>query len=382
MSGTGQSVLRQAVESLLRARADAERELHDVATRAAKAALRPSEAARAARHPLVRHAADDTAALAGALPAELTAVAVATRTAIATEIHALLSLLAVDHHQLPPLPPLDPVALAVPGAAGFVRAFPDGFARSYVATVLGDLSGGRATSKADAAAQPAARQLAIDDARDRIVAAVSAPHQAVVRAWLSDEACHAVEIHGPQVSDRELELRVGWTRPPDHSTPGADPWRLRPDGKVVSRHRAGSEASRFTSPEAFARPIDVLLTHAGQYPGGLDTFFADHADDGVAAFFLPAGTAGLGPGDTFGHRGAGTGTTEAAQDWVRVRADAMRKDGECAPPVRTLAYDPLAEGDDPGVRMVFREGPAGWTMTTYYPSSAPGSDNVRLENPA
>ncbi|SDT71612.1 hypothetical protein [Jiangella sp. DSM 45060] len=380
MSGSGQSVLRQAVESLLRARADAERELHDVAARAAKAALRPSEAARAARHPLARRAADDAAGPAAAFPADLAALATDTRTAIATEIHALLDLLAVDHHQLPPLPPLDPGPLAVPGAAGFVQAFPDGFARSYVAAVLGDLSGGRATSKADAAAQPAARQLAIDDARDRIVAAVSPPHQAVVRAWLSHEACHAVEIHGPQVSDRELELRVGWTRPPDHATPGADPWRIRPDGKVVSQHRVMVDAGAFTSEAAFVRPLEAFLAVAGRHEGGIDGFLRDHSAGGIAPFFITARQGGLAPGDAVAYRGAGTGTPQAARDWVRMRRDAMKNDDECMAPVRTIPYDPIADGADPGVRLVFKHREDGWVMVTYYPSDSPAPDNQRLED--
>ncbi|TDD70527.1 hypothetical protein E1262_09835 [Jiangella aurantiaca] len=382
MSGSGQSVLRQAVESLLRARADAERGLDELTARVAKAAVRPAETARAGRHPLARRAGDDAAALAGAIPDELAALSTATRTAIATEVHALLDLLAVNHHQLPPLPPLDARPLSVPGATGFLTAFPEGFARSYVATVLGDLSSGRTTSKAEASAHPGAQQAAIDAARDQIVAAVAPEHRERVREWLSHPDCHAVEVHGPQVSDRDLEFRAGWTRPPDHGTEGADKWRVRPDdGKVISKHRPGAEASRFNSPAAFARPLGLLLAHADQYPGGLEQLLADHADDGAVAFFLPAATTDLRPGDTFGYRGAGTGTAEAASDWVRVRAAAMGKDGECAPPVRALTYDPVTDGSDPGVRVVFKEGTNGWVMTTYYPSTAPGPDNVRLEYP-
>lgn len=252
-----------------------------------------------------------------------------------------------------------------------------------MATVLGDLSAGRATSKADAAAHPGADQAAIDAARERIIAVVAPEHRQRVREWLSHPDCHAVEIHGPQVSDRELELRAGWTRPPDHGTDGADKWRVRDhDHKVVSKHRAGAEATRFASPQAFAHPLDVLLTHADQYPGGLDAFLDDHSDDGAVAFHLSATSAGLGAGDTFGHRGAGTGTPEAAKDWVQVRADAMRKADECTPPVRTLAFDPIDDGPDPGIRLVFRERPEGWGLTTYYPSAVPAPDNVRLEFPA
>lgn len=381
MSGSGQSVLRQAVEGLLRARTDAERGLDDVAARLRSAAFRPGETARAGPHPLARRAADDAAAAGARLPDELATVATATRTAIATELHALLSLLAVDHHQLPPLPPLDVRPLAGAGDRAFLSAFSEGFARSYVATVLADLSRGVTTSKAEAAAHPGAAQVDIDDALDRIMAAVAPEHRERVREWLSHPDCHAVEIHGPQVSDRDLELRAGWTRPPDHGTEGADTWRVRPeDQKVISKHSAGTEATRFNFPEAFARPLDVLLTAAAARPGGVEKLLADHALGGRVAIFIPAERAGLEEGDASGYRGAGVGTAEAAADWVKMRGMAMKKDGECLPPVRTLPYDPTSHGPDAGVRLVFARGDDGWTMITYYAASAPGHDNKRLED--
>ncbi len=323
MSGSGQSVLRQAVEGLLRARADAERGLDEVAARVATAAVRPAETARAGRHPLARRAASDAAVVGALLPDDLAAVA----------------------------------------------------------TVLGDLSRGRAVSKADAAAHPGALQVDVDAARSLSVAAVAPEHRDLVREWLSHPDCHAVEIHGPQVSDRDLELRAGWTRPPDHGTEGADTWRVRPeDQKVVSKHSAGTEATRFNSPEAFARPLDVLLAAATQHPGGVDKIFADHSFGGRVAIFIPADRAGLAEGDAFGYRGAGIGTAEAATDWVKMRGMAMKKDGECLPPVRTLPYDPTSHGPDAGVRLVFARGDDGWTMITYYAAGSPGHDNKRLED--
>lgn len=380
MSGSGQSVLRQAVEGLLRARADAERGLDEVTARVAKAALRPAETARAGRHPLARRAADDAAVKAGAVPGELAALSTAARTAIATEVHALLSLLAVDHHHLPPLPPLDARPLAAPGDRAFLAAFSEGFARSYVATVLSDLADGRPTSKSDAAAHPGARQSTIDAARDRIVAAVAPEHRDLVRAWLSHPACHAVELHGPQVGDRDLELRAGWSRPPDHGTDGADAWRIRDDGKVVSKHQVMVDAGAFTSAAAFGRPLDAFLTVAGRHPDGVDGFLRDHSTEGVAPFFIAARQGGLAPGDAVARRGAGTGTPQAARDWVKMRRDAMKKDDECIPPVRTIPYDPIADGSDPGVRLVFKRGEDGWIMVTYYPSDGPAPDNQRLED--
>ncbi|SDU20415.1 hypothetical protein [Jiangella alkaliphila] len=378
MSGSGQSVLRQAVEGLLRARADAERGLDEVAARVATAAVRPAETARAGRHPLARRVADEAAAVGARLPDELAAVATATRMAIATEVHALLDLLAVGHHQLPPLPPLDAGPLAGPGDRAFLAAFSEGFARSYVATVLGDLARGRAVSKADAAAHPGALQVDVDAARSLIVAAVAPEHRELVREWLSHPNCHAVEIHGPQVSDRDLELRAGWTRPPDHGTDSADKWRVRPDGRVVSEHAAGIEASRFSSPEAFARPLGVFLDAAARHPGGLDGLLDQHFPAGIAPIFIDAERARLAPGDVTGVRGAGTGTVPAAKDWRKLRNSAMKKDGECLPPVHTVPYDPFQDGSDAGVRLIFKKR-GTWSMTTYYPTGEPAHDNVRLE---
>jgi hypothetical protein len=376
----GQSVLRHAVESLLRAHADVERALDGASGAATDRVARVAEIARQAGHPVARSAADDVAAMVPVVDRALAELTAATGTVLTQQVHTLLDLLAVNHHGLPSLPALDVAPISVPGGP-LIDAFPEGFARSYVATVLGDLSSGRATSKGEAAGHPGAQQADIDVARDRIVDAVAPEHRVQVREWLSHPDCHAVEIHGPQVGDRELELRAGWTRPPDHGTEGADKWRVRQeDQKVVSKHSTGPEATRFNSPEAFARPLDALLSAASHHPGGIDQLLTDHAFGGRVAIYVTVGQAGLSEGDTFGYRGAGTGTAEAATDWTKMRGMAMKKDGECMPPVRTLAYDPTSHGRDPGVRLVFAEGDDGWTMITQYPAGSPRHDNKRLED--
>lgn len=381
MSGSGQSVLRQAVESLLHVRADAEQALGHAAGVARSRVAGVAEVARQAPHPVARSVADEIGAAAPAVERAMAELTAATGAVLAQQVHAVLDLLAVSHHGLAPLPPLDPGPLSGPGDRAFLAAFPSGFARSYVSTVLGDLSSGRSTSKTEAAAHPGAGQAVIDVTRERILAVVAPEHRARVRAWLEHADCHAVEIHGPQVSDRELELRAGWTRPPDHGTDGADQWRVREDDhKVVSKHSTGTDATRFNTPEAFARPLDVLLSAGEHHPGGIDQLFADHAFGGRVAIFIPADQAGLTDDDTFGHRGAGIGTAEAAKDWVKMRTMAMKKDGECLPPVRTLAYDPMSHGPEAGVRLVFVEGDDGWTMITNYPAGSPGHDNKRLED--
>ncbi|TDC51881.1 hypothetical protein E1212_10760 [Jiangella ureilytica] len=377
MSGSGG--VRRAIETLLRAHADVSRSLGGASSAAAVRVTRVAEVAREARHPVTRAVADDVEAAAPAVERAMAELTAETGRVLATEVHALLDLLAVSHHGQESLPPLDLGRLGGPGSLS-AEAFPSGFARSYVATVLGDLSRGAATSKAEAAAHPAADQASIDAARERIIAVVAPEHRARVRAWLEHPDCHAVEIHGPQVGDRELELRAGWTRPPDHGTEGADTWQVRKDDhKVVSKHRAGPDASAFTSAEAFARPLEAFLGVAARHPHGVDGFLDECADLGWAAFFIKADQGGLQPGDTTARRGAGTGTPPAATDWIRMRNDAMKKDGECPPPVRTISYDPIAEHPDSGVRLVFRHGDDGWVMVTYYPSDSPAPDNQPLE---
>ncbi|MBB5787655.1 hypothetical protein [Jiangella mangrovi] len=378
MNGPGG--VRRAVESLLHAHHDALRSLGGAADAARDRVTRVAEVARQADHPAVRSVGDDVAAVAPGVERAMADLTAATGTVLAREVHALLDLLAVSHHGLDPLPALDLEPLAEPAdSRAFVAAFPAGFARSYVATVLADLPGGATTSKAEAAAHPGADQAAIDAARERILAVVAPEHRARVRAWLEHPDCHAVEIHGPQVGDRELELRAGWTRPPDHGTDGADKWRVREDDqKVVSEHSVGIEASRFTSPEAFARPLGVLLDAASRHPDGLDGFLDQHFPAGIAPIFIDADRAGLAPGDATGFRGAGTGTPQAAKDWKKLRNSAMKKDGECLPPVHTVPYDPIQEGSDSGARLIFKKR-GTWSMTTYYPTGEPAYDNVRLE---
>ncbi|TDE00318.1 hypothetical protein [Jiangella asiatica] len=373
----GAGGIRRAVEELLRVEAEVSRLVDGAARDAGRQGARVADVLRQARHPPVRNTADEVAGLSATLPGAIEPIAQTSSAALATEVHALLGLLAVDHHHLDPLPPLNTGAPRTSG--GMAGAFPEGFARDYVQTVLDDLRRGRATTKDQAGAHPDADQALVDAARGAIVAAVSPQHRRQVDDWLSHPDCHAVELHGPQVSDRELELRAGWTRPPDRGIGNADPWRLRDDGKVVSKHRAGTEATRFTSAEAFARPLEMFLDIADRHPGGLEHLLDENFPAGIAPVFIDAASAGVRPDDLTGFRGTGTGTAAAAKDWRKMRTAAMKKEGECLPPVRTVAYDPTVEGSVPGVRLIFTRNAEGWVMTTYYPAGEPSYDNVRLE---
>ncbi|WP_157552574.1 hypothetical protein [Jiangella gansuensis] len=373
---TGQGDLRRTVEDLLRLHAEVPR-LTDAAgpeVTAPITALAETLRATGGKHRAVTELANDIAALAAGTADDLAPVVPASQAALRAAAHSVLGLLAVSHHQLDPLPPL--------GAVGddLADAFPEGFARDYVRTVLDDLPRGRATTKDEAKSQPGADQAAIIASREAAIAAVAPKYREQVRAWLEHPDCHAVELHGPHVTDRELELRVGWTRPPNHGTPDADRWRVRDDdGKVVSRHSAGVEATRFSSPEAFVRPLEAFLDVAARHADGVDGFLDDHFAAGIAPVFVNSNSARLGPGGVVGFRGAGTGTKEAAKDWLKLRAAARKKDDECLPPVRSVAYDPIVEGSDPGVRLIFKKHADGWTMTTSYPAGEPSYDNVRLE---
>lgn len=375
---TGQGNLRRTVEDLLRLHAEVPR-LTDAAgpeVAAPITALAETLRGTGGKHRAVTALADDIAALAAGTADDLAPVVPASQAALRTAAHSVLGLLAVGHHQLDPLPPLGPVG------DDLADAFPEGFARDYVRTVLDDLPRGRATTKDEAKSQPGTDQAAIITSREAVIAAVAPKYREQVRAWLEHPDCHAVELHGPHVTDRELELRVGWTRPPNHGTPGADRWRVRDDGKVVSKHSAGVEATRFTSPEAFARPLEAFLAVAERHPGGPERLLTDNSDDGVTALYLPAASAGLSIDDAVGYRGAGIGTPWAASDWIKMRAGAMRKDDECQPPVGVLPYGVVSESPDPGVRLIFREHADGWVLTTYYPAGEPAADNTRLESKA
>lgn len=372
---SGRGPIRETIEALIRAQRESDQIVAEVQQDSLTQMRRIAEQARqAGRLPDTTPLGNDIAEVAASTNPAFERTAHTTAEAFAQEMHTLVDLLAVHHHDIGSLPPLDPAGI---GSGSMTGAFPDGFARDYVTTVTDDIDRGATTSKLDAADYLTADDTDIDTSRHEIVD-TSAAIQQHFGTLLAHG--HAVEIHGPHITDRSLELRAGWTRPPDHGTENANRWRHRPDGRIKSEHAAGHEATRFVTPEAFGRPLAAFLAVADQHPDGLDGFLDEHSFENRAVFFISAGDAGLRPGDTYGYRGAGTGIPEAASDWVRMRTDAMRADTECLQPVRTIPFDPIEEGVEPGARLVFKRGAAGWVMTTYYPATSPAPDNIRLED--
>ncbi len=371
---SGRGPIRETIEALIRAQRESDHIIDEVQQGSLAQMRRIAEQARqAGRLPDTTPVGNDIAEVAASTDPVFERTAHATSVAFAHEVHALVDLLAMNHHDIGTLPPLDPAGV---GPGSITGAFPDGFARDYVATVTDDINRGATTSKLDAADYLTADDTDIDTSRQAIVdTSTILQHFGTLLA-----NGHAVEIHGPHITDRALELRAGWTRPPDHGIENADRWRHRPDGRIKSEHAAGHEATRFVTPEAFGRPLEAFLAVANQHPDGLDGFLDQHSLENRAVFFIGADDAGLRQGDTIGYRGAGTATREAASDWVRMRTDAMRADAECLQPVRTIPFDPIEEGTDPGARLIFKHGPTGWTMTTYYPATSPAPDNIRLED--
>lgn len=379
--GTSNSpgAIRNWVESLLRVHDAAAQQTAEVEKSTATAAVRAAALVSRADVPQSPAVADLIAAAGRSMTATVHATAQETSVRLATQAHQLLDLLAVKHHQADPLPPLDTIALS---AGNVVTAFAPGFGRDYVSSIMRDLDRSKIVTKTDAKAQPGIQPTDVSRARWTLVSKISPKNRRQARKLLEHEECHAVEMHGPQVSDQELALRVAWRRPPDHGLDTADEWRVRDDGKVISKHgQGGWEAYAFTSPEAFARPLDAFLDLANSHPGGLDGYLDEHAMAGRATFFMSADLAGLRPGDAVGYRGAGTHDRNAAKDWRRSRADAMKKDDVCGPPAPIVRLDPIAAGARPGVRISFLRHAGSWTMITYYPTEAPLPDNLHLGEP-
>lgn len=338
------------------------------------------------RGPLSREiagVADDIEQVAATTEDRVQAAPQETAQAYATEVHALVDLLGQTFHQQDALPPLDLNGLH-PGS--MANAFPVGYARDYVSTVAGELHEGAVTAKNAADAYPLFDAAAAGSSYASVVDACTR-HRTQVERLLKEEKCHAIEIHGPHVTDAELEFRAGWTRPPDRGRTDheenllAHRWKLEPDnGMVRSKHGLGHEATRFTVPEALARPLEAVLDVLEQHPNGFEGYLDQHFASGVAGIFVRATDAGLGTGDTFGYRGAGTGTDAAAADWKKMRRGAMLADVDHLDPVRTLPFDPMNEGNDPGVCIVFVRKSGSWSMVTAYPASTPQKTDVSLED--
>ena len=148
---------------------------------------------------------------------------------------------------------------------------------------------------------------------------------------------------------------------------------------MITDHRCGVASGGFTSPEALAKPIGVVLERAHAAAGSLDAFLDATLDESTAKIGLhvTAEQAGLDAGDAFGYHGAGIGTRETRRDWIAARKYALRHGSGH---VYGAPYDPIATGDDPGATIVFKRTADGWRLVTCYPVERRDPMNLRLED--
>ncbi|PZF79604.1 hypothetical protein C1I92_30285 [Jiangella anatolica] len=288
------------------------------------------------------------------------------------EIHALLGLLA-PWHGVAALPPLVP---ATPD--GDLRShFPPGFARGYVDDLLATADTSRHLEPADALLVPVPSTDDMTAAWQAIREAFADAYAADGMALLTGSGCHAMQRHGPHITDKAQLARLLCLKDPA----GDDTWQIVPSAEVSSGHRCGPVSGGFTSPRAMVRPLEAVLAAAGQRPGGIQELLDDNTASKAKAIALhvSAEVAGLRPGDASGYRGTGTTTRAMRDDWTAAREYGLAH-GQVT--VHGVPYDPLAAGDDPGVLIVFRRKKAGapWRLVTYFPVDKPRPDTKRLED--
>ena len=272
-----------------------------------------------------------------------------------------------------------PFTLPAPGSGlpGIVATFPTSESRRYVEHVLTD--------------QTDSDTIATQTARDAPANGPSAPaaqvalftdqfppqYREAIAQMQTHPRSHGLQAHGPDVTDDALKARLTWRKDPAGRTNNAHRWTLNDDGTVTTNHRVGDQASKFTTMEAMAKPLQALLAAAGDTMEGLDAYLTNHAAGRSARIFVPADECDLQPGDTTAYRGAGTQTDDMARDWAQARDFAMSSGADPMPVVPT---DPVVDGADPGVAMNFRKSGDQWIMTTCYPVPTPDERFTRLRS--
>ncbi|WP_298322167.1 hypothetical protein [Haloactinopolyspora sp.] len=272
-----------------------------------------------------------------------------------------------------------PFTLPSPGSglSGIVATFPTIESRRYVEHVLTD------HTDSDVITTASARSAASNgpSAPAGQVAAFAAQfpselHEMITRMQTHSRS-HALQTHGPDVTDDALKARLTWRKDPAGRTNSANRWALNDDGTVSTNHVVGPLAGKFTTMEAMAKPLRALLAATGNTVAGLETYLTSKAVGRTARIFVPAHECGLEPGDTAAYRGAGTQTEDMARDWAQARDFAM---GSGADPMPIVPTDPIADGLDPGAAMSFRKSGDHWIMTTCYPVPTPDERFTRLRS--
>jgi hypothetical protein len=261
------------------------------------------------------------------------------------------------------------------GPDAIVAAFPAGDGRAYVADLVADAAVDERQPSEAAERAPAVNAIPLS-----VAAGLRAAFDVSVREDVPAMVCHprghAVQLHGPDVSDEALMARVSWKKDPMGRTDTKNSWHRDPDdGTVHSKHGIGHVAGRFTTVEALAKPLQALLAHTGGTLEGLGDYLDRYGPAGIARIFVAAADAELVPGDTTGFRGAGTSTKPMARHWTQARRDAMENGGGPLPIVRT---DQIADNDKPGAAMIFRRIDGEWMLVTCFPESAKKDDFTRM----
>lgn len=274
-----------------------------------------------------------------------------------------------------------PFTLPSPGSGlpGIVATFPTIESRRYVEHVLTD------HTDSDVITTASARSAASNgpSAPAGQVAAFAAQfpselHEMITRMQTHSRS-HALQTHGPDVTDDALKARLTWRKDPAGRTNSANRWALNDDGTVSTNHSVGDQVSKFITMEAMAKPLRAILAATGDTMEGLDTYLTNHAVGRNARIFVPADECGLKPGETTAYRGAGTQTDAMARDWVQARDFAMISGADPMPIVRT---DPVVDGPDPGAAVIFRKSGDHWIMTTCYPAPDQPADFTSLRGAA
>lgn len=366
----GQGELRAAIESLLRACVEVDRQVQQVADESREHVRDVARVLVGVRTRPWSGLADEVAGLGGAVGAELSRNFADARAPFVAEVHQLLALLA-PLHGLGPVPPLAASATTV----DLTHAFPAGFARDYVADLLRSVERS-VTLDVDTAGQvPIVPETAADDAKVAVGAKLPDDLRDECIRLLRDAVCHVIERHGPQISDEAQLARLLWIKDPS----GDERWQITAAGPIESAHWCGPVSGGFTSPAALARPIEAFLRAAHGRAGGIDELLKRNTKKKakVIGIHVSAQLAGLEAGDASGYLGAGTGTKQTRQDWLLAREHGL---AEGRPTVFGVPYDPIATGTDPGATLVFRRDGNRWQLITCYPVEKQGPTDRRLED--
>ncbi|HEY9407990.1 MAG TPA: hypothetical protein VIP77_00285 [Jiangellaceae bacterium] len=249
--------------------------------------------------------------------------------------------------------------------------FPAGFTRTYAKAILQDLPDRLTMTLAEAAAVPVTSPGVTALTVLEIKAQFPHAQGQLVFDLLTKAESHAVERHGYHVERDALLARLLWQK----DNAGLDSWSVGSDGKVGTSHKVSTKVTRFTSAEAFAKPLRAVMSVAEQHQGGVIGFVEQHAVNGRLTVYVDRDSCGLTSADAVGFRGVGNEGKAGANDWHKARRAALRPGGI---PMSAVEFNPFSEGDEPGAIVMFAKGSDGWRIDSCVPASRALGD--RLED--